>query len=116
MKEAYCSYEVSKLLKEKGFKEECYTFYEYNSKGFYREERVSWNTSYSKDCAAPTHQMAMAWLRDKGYHIYTFMRKDNIWVYEVQSLNEDWTFSLGGFSSHDEAVEEGIKYALKKLI
>jgi hypothetical protein len=115
MKEAYVSFETAKLLKEKGFDEECYKFYTYDTKEVYREDIPCYN-SRSDDYAVPAHQMVCAWVRDKGYHIYTFMRKDNVWVYEIQKLDEDWTFSFGGFEEHDEAIEEAIKYVLENLI
>ena len=62
--ETYISFEVAKLLKKKGFDEECYTFYEYDSGDFYREERNPCCNSYSDDYTAPTLQMAMKWLRE----------------------------------------------------
>ena len=62
--EDFCSYEVAKLLKEKGFDEDCYTFYECDDKELYREERIPCCNSRSDDYAAPTHQMAMKWLRE----------------------------------------------------
>ena len=65
IKEAYCSFEVARLLKEMGFDEDCYTFYEYNSKEFYHEEKIPCCNSRSDDYAAPTHQMTMAWLREE---------------------------------------------------
>ena len=124
IQEAYVSFETAKLLKEKGFKEECYTFYEYNSKGFYREERVSWNTSYSKDCAAPTHQMAMEWLREKyGYHIsilwnYEDRTGKEAFIWGINNINnfEDKGYNGIGSNIYGETVEAAIKYVLENLI
>lgn len=68
--EDFVTFEIAKKLKEKGFDEECYTFYVYDSKEFYREERIPCYNSFSDDYAAPTLQMAMKWLREKKkYHI-----------------------------------------------
>ena len=65
IKEAYCSFEVAKLLKEKGFNEPCRAVYE--------EEILRINTlcdyhnsELSSYVCAPTLQMAMNWLREKG--------------------------------------------------
>ena len=115
MKEAYCSYEVSKLLKEKGFNEKCHSSYWGNSDNVdYTDIPLNYNDNNSS-CSRPTHQMAMAWLRKKGYHIYTF-NLDPFWIYEIQSLTKDWTFSFGGFENHDAAIEAAIKYCLENLI
>ena len=113
-KEAYCSEKISKLLKEKGFDEPCIYYYK-DGVLMFTPFLKGRNSSQTNTCSAPTHQMACAWIREKGYHIYTFKGVDS-WVYEVQSLNENWTFSLRGFSSHDEAIEAAIKYALENLI
>ena len=75
MKEAYVSFEVAKLLKEKGFKEVCHRYYnaqfdeirtvsdtfitDFNDNDFMK--RIAMEGAIS----IPTHQMAMAWLREK---------------------------------------------------
>lgn len=96
IKEAYCSYEVSKLLKEKGFKESTqFVWYEHlpspnathNSEigkpkrdYFYWEKEGERNSLWTNDSpipsyingevySCPTHQMACAWLRKKGIYI-----------------------------------------------
>ena len=112
--EAYCSYEIAKLLKEKGFNEPCIYHYK-DGVLMFSSFLKGRNSSQTNTCSAPTHQMACAWLREKGYHIYTFQGVD-YWVFEIQSLNEDWTYSLGAFKEHDDAMEAALKYALKKLI
>lgn len=61
IKEAYVSFEVAKLLKEKGFDER--SFASYDLKSQLQEGYGYWNKTpiwY----AAPTHQMAMKWLRE----------------------------------------------------
>ena len=122
IKEAYCSYEIAKLLKEKGFDEPCLQAWvnemrdKDNDKIQYRfQSRAYQNLLEEDECLSPTHQMACAWLREKGYHIYTF-NLDPFWIYEIQSLTKDWTFSFGGFENHDAAIEAAIKYCLENLI
>ena len=62
--EAYVSYEISLLLAEKGFEEE--TTWYYNSKGVC-EPFSAWVEAKPYDYSPmPTHQMACAWLREKG--------------------------------------------------
>ena len=117
MKEAYCSYEISKLLKEKGFDEP--TTHWYNvKKSLINDYPVSYENFGNPENVwlAPTHQMACAWLRKKGYHVAVlYSTKFKSWERIIQaSTGVKW--SLGGFGSHDEAVEDGIKYALEILI
>ena len=68
MKEAYVSFKVAKLLKEKGFNWECRT--KYNSNGCILDTvRMSigkFMTNlqfFPQEYSAPTQQMAMQWLR-----------------------------------------------------
>lgn len=64
--EDYVSFEVAKLLKEKGFDEYCEQIYDgdgdlsRNICGYINEEKA--NEFFS--ALAPTHQMAMKWLRE----------------------------------------------------
>ena len=93
--EDYVSYEVAKLLKEKGFDEPVYNYYKWD--GF---EQVRFSTITTPEyepfrnsdpngdgeIACPTHQMALKWLR------------------EVHKI------------SYEEAVEAALKYCLTELI
>lgn len=83
IKESYCSFEVSKLLKEKGFKVPCmgqYSvkgelvlyFQQESFRGFNLESEVSqewpqnheWEyDGYKNLCFAPTHALAIEWIR-----------------------------------------------------
>lgn len=120
MKEAYCSYEVSKLLKEKGFDERSSA--SYDSKGELQEGYGYWNKTpiwY----AAPTHQMACAWLREKGFEVIVIP----VWqtlskVYRSYVLSDlgnkykDFPDSYSDNISYEEAVEAALKYSLENLI
>ena len=64
IKEAYCSYEVAKLLKEKGFDIPCYGRYSVRSQEFHLDTTKPCNNGGISQYSAPTHQMAMAWLRE----------------------------------------------------
>ena len=136
IKEAYCSKEVSILLKEKGFNEKCRGGYHYefddNDNPIVMLEE--WTTQpYNNDfvdegflCSAPTIQMAMAWLREK-YNIYISIQPDfpsdkdykMCWCWTASILHENCV-SLKGYQcyieTYEKATEEAIKYCLENLI
>ena len=114
MKEAYVNFEIAKLLKKRGFDWGTQYVYTEDGKGVTPPRIGKWKAK--SNIPMVTHQMACAWCRNKGYHIYTFKSMvDSSWVYEVQSLNEDWTYHLGGFENHDDAIEAALKYTLENL-
>ena len=70
--EAYVSFEVAKLLKEKGFNEPTWTRYEDDNEVIFGD-KYDWNNSPMGQISAPTHQMAVAWLREeKNILIYVY--------------------------------------------
>lgn len=126
--EDYVSFEIAKLLKEKGF-EECPLF-RYDDCG-HLWVQGGYNKTIKWHFPAPTHQMAMRWLRevhnihielnwDKGNQLYSF----NIWKPgkyqpEISSLDL-WRIykddnHLGEWN-YEEAVEAALKYCLENLI
>lgn len=118
IQEVYCSFEVSKLLKEKGFNGECSGFYMLNGSGRWKYEHYhNFDISDRIDC--PTHQMAMAWLREKyDLHIIAYPWNANgkkKWCCQVYK-----TFNLLGcekyvnetLDSYEEAIEAALKYTL----
>ena len=124
IKEAYCSFEVAKLMKEKGFNEPC--FYYYKDEVLIFSPFLKGRNSYQTDTySAPTHQMAMAWLREEKNifiviepHAYDYVNEKNesyvcsLWVgdnyYEYIESRD--------YPSYEEAVEAALKYVLKNLI
>ncbi len=135
IKEDYVSFEIAKLLKEKGFDEGCSFVVNTISKGVMP---VSWPTTNSdiEDEKAslitlPTLQMAMKWLRevhdihielnwDKGNQLYSF----NIWKPgkyqpEISSLDL-WRIykddNYPGEWNYEQTCEAAIKYCLENLI
>ena len=106
--EDYCSYELSKLLKEKGFNYEPLDYSEL------REERL----------LSLTHQMAMKWLREE-HKIDIFIDTDfpidrMKYTYKIVRIYKDgdkYTDVMGGsFDTYEGAVEAAIKYSLENLI
>lgn len=67
--EDYIGFETAKLLKEKGFDEECSAFYvkskECGIELFHAKEPYNYNNNVHPCTSAPTLQMAMKWLREK---------------------------------------------------
>lgn len=64
IKEDYCSYELSKLLKEKGFNDEVRTYYQFDDETkeaeLIHDDRLDTPNSLCGDyVSALTHQMAM---------------------------------------------------------
>ena len=122
IKEAYCSFEVAKLLKEKGFDERSAA--SYNFKGESQEGYGYWNKTpiwY----AAPTHQMAMAWLREVHNifiviepHMYDHINEKNssyvasLW----QGDNYYENITSKDYPTYEETVEAALNYTLENLI
>ena len=126
IKETYCSYEVAKLLKEKGFHEPCIATYNSTTKNFQVEEIYEdWTIHWKGYISAPTQQMAMAWLREEKNifiviepHTYDYVNEKNkscvcsLWVgdnyYEYIESKD--------YPSYEDAVEAALKYCLENVI
>lgn len=126
--EDYVSFEVAKLLKKKGFDIETNTYYyatsEYTKNEMYKSpNNTNWNNNeyyYS----APTHQMAMKWLRE-NYDLHII-----VYPYKRGTSAKGWccqvflTYNLLGYdkytnetcNSYEDAVGEALKYSLENLI
>lgn len=128
IEERHCSYEVARLLKEKGFDEACTCLYYNGDLEFVNDnayEHVMRNSSIAnKDfITAPTHQMACDWLREKGicitivYGDYPSLNKV-FWTPQINSL-KGFNLPDDFYKDYDEykdAVEAALKYALENLI
>ena len=128
--EDYCSYEVSKLLKEKGFNEKCRGGYHYefddndNPIVMFEEWMTQpYNNNFVDEgflCSAPTHQMAMAWLR-KTYRIDIVIEisdpsvKDRKYYCIIWDGNNN-SHIIDLFNSYEESIEAALKYCLEILI
>ena len=136
IREDYCSFEVSKLFKEKGFDVTCLHFYTNpRSKMYGVDENFRFfsikntprklytcgqhATKNSKNVFfAPTHALAIEWLRINF----------GIWITITSISQESWQChitkkgdSLGklyfeDFNSPQEATDAALKYVLEKLI
>lgn len=143
IKEAYCSFEVSKLLKEKGFNEYCWKLYELVDldkpvllNGFELDsDSKFWNNRYLEvykkehphiiyNCSAPSHQMAMAWCREvhklhigivRGPKGY-HVTIETIPLGVVKYITREITGTTTYVDSCEEAAEVALRYVLKNLI
>ena len=127
IEEDYCSYEVAKLLKEKGFDEECIGAYSETNHTITKFEPNVKNSKVGPLMySAPTHQMAMKWLRE--VHKLTFiispqwaegdMRNPCRWYWEIRGL-EDINIDVYNnplCNTYEEAVESACIYSLENLI
>ena len=142
--EDYCSFEVAKLLKEKGFPQE-YDIYHsmvYNEEDYedeYEVQRMVLQTRFVKagtlssypigvpepKCYCPTHQMVMKWLREVHNifiiiepHMYDYINeKNSSYVTSLwQGDNYYENVTSRDYSTYEEAVEATLKCVLKTLI
>jgi len=120
--EDYVSFEVAKLLKEKGFDGECFAAYNGNGKLYESDKEVDDNTPYWSD--APTLQMAMKWLREV-HKLYVVVRpyvteEGTLSLFDLKSIKEKGIVvnlrTKTGFNTYEEACEAAIKYCLENLI
>ncbi|MDC1864210.1 hypothetical protein [Bacteroides uniformis] len=125
MTEELVTLETAKLLKEKGFKEDVFTFYEAECvegdlelfEGYEAE-----NFNVRTDCfSAPSQSIAQKWLREtKNLHIEISYMYENYWIYDILTIpNHDLVGlsdrPLEHYKSYEEALEAGILEALKLI-
>lgn len=128
IKETYCSFEVSKLLKEKGFDAQCRAAYtDYGQLFTTQIQQYITNIICSKGnlwkCIAPTHQMAMKWLIEEKNifiviepHAYI---NEKIKSYDCSLWVDDNYYRYlesKVYPSYEDAVEAALKYCLENLI
>jgi len=142
--EDYVSFETAKLLKEKGFDGKCYKVWvHYTSStpmlwaapAFVEGETIvdrksvesaerTWNTIYcdsenkNHGYLAPTLQMAMKWIRVKGYQIIVKHTDNNDYFANILTMDDAHPVNklFNGYKAYEQACEAAIKYCLKNLI
>lgn len=141
--EDYVSFETAKLLKEKGFDWQESPFYseqdrdEWRQNNSYTVPNGQYNPEIPFDSETLTmvvphvsHQMAMKWLREKhGLHIeikitdHSMSDVVNVIKYYWVMTNtetgrwcdESTVYNVRAFDKSEEAEEDAIRHALKKL-
>ena len=117
--EDYVSFEMAKLLKEKGFNERIPHWYDdeeflHKNTGLY----LCNSTELDGCITAPTLQMAMKWLREV-YGLFIRITEDitgNVFEWSVYQKNYGCKASTYVEDSYEEACEAAIKYCLDNLI
>lgn len=128
IQEAYCSFEVARLLEEKGFEGDINAYYHILDNG----NKVCSVQEFSNSEAphlyipAPTHQMAMKWLREvHNIHIEIYVIKNYDkeickYTYTIMDLNfpgsDDGIDCCNEYKTYEQACESAIKYCLKRLV
>ena len=121
IEENYVSFETAKLLKEAGFNVPC--------QSQYTEGMGVWNVEYAYDFNAddfgysrPTLALAARWLRElHNYAVCVWYSKNHEkWFYAHGDMNNivfdtDYLISEYEFDSYEEALEAGLKAALKLI-
>ena len=122
IEERYCSYEVSNLLQEKGFNQECYGRYSTRSKEFHFDATRKCENHGLFIIAAPTHQMAMKWLREV-YNLQIIIipirsrsTQHKNWTFEIYKNFSSLDVDVFTFPTYEEDCEAALKYVLEKLI
>jgi len=126
IEERYCSRELSKLLKEKGFDEPCLCAWLLGDDMTYRfQSSIYHNCLEDNEYLCPTHQMACDWLRDKGYHIEIFTNASG-YRFIISKIPPNGTDLVcddiegnndgGAWDNYGECIEDAIKYCLMKII
>lgn len=123
--EDYCSFEVSKLLKEKNFNIYCQSWYTDDGEFHYNqdpEQTLGWNNRRlpKSEYSRPTHALAIKWIRENfGIHIsfHPPSHKMESWEYSIQTKIPSYFKSLNQhYKSPEEATEAALLYTLKNLI
>lgn len=119
--EDYVSFEIAKLLKDKGFDEPTIAIY-YKDGTFEYFSLNKWNTKFITPISAPTLQMAMKWLR----RIYSVnidivsvwnQKRFEYQVFIVTPENAKHCYVDDKlYLGYEEAVEAALKYVLENLI
>lgn len=126
IKERYCSFEVSKLLREKGFDEPCRAVYE---EKILRNTLCDYlNSQLSSYACAPTHQMAIDWIGEKHNILIWFSpvipesisKDDTVFYWEWKAKKKRHSYPHVNnhikYETYEEAVEAALEFCLTKLI
>ena len=119
--EDYVSFEVAKLLKDKGFNEDCSTYYTYN--GWIINASVCINFNAMDSTSAPTHQMVLKWLREVyNIHIdvyYALGYKRYCYSCRTPKDDDQWDVLLfqtkHKYDKYEDAMDDAIKECLKVI-
>jgi hypothetical protein len=123
--EDYCSFEIAKLLKEKGFEGDTNAYYhiwDYGNKVCSVQE-FSHSEAPHLYIPAPTLQMAMKWLREV-YNVVIVIDvcretgREGFYCWQLENNRTgDWIGNIvGECPTYEQACEAALKYYLENLI
>ena len=137
----FVTFEISKKLKEKGFREKCFAIYIPYSRTFkfneinvdkrptsyklnIEEFRECYNYYKENNIDAPTISQVLKWLREeKELHIEIYMYHNcYLWeIYNTKIYDADFTqksekYSEIEYETYEQAALAGIEYVLDNLI
>jgi hypothetical protein len=127
IEEDYVSFEIAKLLKEKGFDEKCFQYWHEEDNRLIHSQSMHPLQNVSNPCffgpSAPTLQMAMKWLREV-HNLYIEVslscdREDkNAKIFDASIFNvqNQRHKKLGNIQGYEQTCEAAIKYCLENLI
>ena len=121
IKERYCSYEVAKLLKEKGFTIFCDTYYTHSRTFKYNLYKIG--NDPTLECYAPTQQMACDWVFERyGISIepmWFCFSEIKFWDCGIVSpfIGQKWVGSIKkeDYKTKEEAINIAILYVLNNF-
>jgi hypothetical protein len=135
MEDTLITVDTAKLAKEVGFREIVLSYYNCNKDGVYspnafnqqdyvEQEADDWNgDSYISTLSAPTQSLLQKWLREVHKIQLFVIPVGNVsfdlkyYCYSILSHDTDeGVHSKNRFITYEEALEEGLKYALSKLV
>lgn len=126
--EDYVSFEIAKLLKEKGFDVYVRSFYDADDMPAQHNEAL-WDWNLNKEnyrFSAPTIQMAIKWLRET-HKLFVFispwlmLESDIQYYFEIREIKTSdfetlYDYTSKELNSFEKAAEAAIKYCLENLI
>ncbi len=125
IQEEFVTLETAKLLKEKGFKEDVFTFYEADEVEGNMELFESYdaeNFNARVECfSAPTQSIVHKWLREtKNLHVEISYMYGKYWIYDILTIPNHDLIGLADrppihYSTYEDALEDGIREALKLI-
>ena len=121
--EDYVSFEVAKLLKEKGFDEKCHMCWDEVTKIMESADEYATNSGLlATYISAPTLQMAMKWLRDtyslEIYPFHAYCEYNDEWWFEIIRFPVSYAEyeSDAIYLKYEVACEAAVRYCLENLI
>ena len=129
-KEQYVTFEVARLLKDKGFDWECRAYWHEDDRELIESQSPCYLRNITNPCwfgnTAPTQQMACRWFwEEKGLNINAIYgdypsQKRSFWMPQIDSLDgcygvDDEDF-FREYDSREDCIEAALEYALRNLI